>query len=206
MYPQTLYPKTKQVLEKVKSTGVLDNFYLAGGTALALQLGHRKSVDLDFFAEKFPERDLLLQKVQSLNPKISQEAPGTLDLLIDNVKVSFLEYKYPLIKPRLDFEGMNIASVADIACMKLTAISSRGSRKDFVDLSFILKTVSLTELLKIFEAKFKGIDYQKLHIIKSLVFFDEADLEPELDYTKPVDWNKVKKFIENGVKKYLSKI
>ena len=98
MYPQTLYPKTRQVLEKIKSLPSMTDFYLAGGTALALQLGHRKSIDLDFFSSNFPKRDLILQEIQILDPRITYEAPGTIDLLIDDVKVSFLEYNYPLLE------------------------------------------------------------------------------------------------------------
>jgi len=93
MYPQTLYPKTREVLEKIKGLPILENFYLAGGTALSLQLGHRKSVDLDFFTPNFPKRDILISSLKQFEPTIAQEAEGTLDLLISNVKVSFLQYK-----------------------------------------------------------------------------------------------------------------
>lgn len=204
MYPQTLYPKTKQVLNDLKVQSLLKDFYLAGGTALALQIGHRRSIDLDFFTNNFPEREILMQKLKMFKPKITQEVPGTLDILINNVKVSFLEYKYPLLEPLLEFESVNIADLVDIACMKLTAISSRGSKKDFVDLYFLLNKYPLDQLLTKFERKYKGVKYQKIHILKSLTFFNDADNEPEPDYMQRVDWVEVKSSLENEIKRYLT--
>jgi hypothetical protein len=192
MYPKTLYPKTKQVLDKLKELDLVKNWYLAGGTGLALQLGHRKSIDLDFFIDKFPKRDLLLSSLNKLSPKIIQEAPGTIDTTIDEVKVSFLEYKYPLLNKFADFEGVSVASVSDIACMKLSAISSRGSKKDFVDLYFILQKHSLDELFVSFEKKFKDVKYQKLHFLKSLVYFDDANKDPDPDMIEEVSWTDIK--------------
>lgn len=203
MHPETLYPKTKQVLELIKDLPILSGFYLGGGTALSLHLGHRKSIDLDFFSDKFPKRDLILQEFQKFNPKIIQEAPGTLDLIINDVKISLLEYKYPLIDNLTDFEGVRVAGLADIGCMKLSAISSRGSKKDFIDLYKILQKESLVSLINAFDKKFKGVEYQKTHILKSLLTFDLADEEPEPDYLEPIDWMSVKLSIEKDVKNYL---
>jgi len=203
MYPETLYPKTKQILDKIKSLPILSQFYLSGGTALSLQLGHRKSVDLDFFSADFPKRDLILQAFSQYNPKIIQEASGTLDLVIDEVKVSLLEYKYPLIGELTEFEGVKMAGVTDIACMKLSAISSRGSKKDFIDLYKILQKISLNEIFTKFEIKFKGVEYQKTHILKSLLTFDLADDDPEPDYIEKINWINVKGSIEKDVKNYL---
>ena len=106
MYPKTLFPETKQVLDNLKNVKLLEDFYLAGGTGLALQLGHRKSVDLDFFAPLFPERNRFFTSLSSFRPTVIQEANNTLDLNIQGVKVSFLEYKYPLLEPLQDFEGV----------------------------------------------------------------------------------------------------
>jgi len=203
MFPETLYPKTKQVLENIKSLPILGGFYLGGGTALSLQLGHRKSIDLDFFAENYPKRDLILQAFSAYSPKIMQEAPGTLDMLIDGVVVTLLEYKYPLIDSFAEYNGVNLASVSDIACMKLSAISSRGSKKDFIDLYKILQRLSLNEVFAKFEVKFKGVTYQKTHILKSLLSFDLAQNDPDPDYLEKIDWSNVKRSIEKDVKNYL---
>lgn len=206
MFPETLYPKTKQVLDKIKNLPIVSSFYLAGGTALSLQLGHRKSIDLDFFTQHFPKTALLLQELQFLKPKVIQEAPGTLDLIIDGVVVTFLEYKYPMITPHQDFEGVKLASIPDIAAMKLSAVSSRGSKKDFIDLYKILQKESIVKIFNDFEKKFEGVEYQKTLILKSLLNFDIAENDPEPDYIEKIEWSKVKSSIEKDVKNYLDAI
>ena len=206
MYPGALYPKTKQVLEKLKKTGVLDNFYLAGGTSLALQIGHRKSIDLDFFTAKFPKREIILQKIKELKPKIIQEADGTVDLTIDEVKVSFFEYKYPLIGKLVEYEGVSLASITDITCMKLSAISSRGSKKDFIDLYAVLNENTFVNIWKAFEKKFEGVEYQKLHVLKSIIYFEDAESDPDPDYIEKISWSKVKQKLEKEVEKYLKNL
>jgi len=204
MYPQALYPKTKQVLDKLKEKLFPGSWYLAGGTALALQLGHRKSVDLDFFTPHFPKRDLLLSLISDLKPKIIQEAPGTLDTTIEGVKVSFLEYKYPPLEEFKSFEGVPLAGVLDIASMKVSAISSRGSKKDFIDLFFVLEKYDLNQVFEAFDKKFKNIDYQKLHLIKSISYFSDAQEDPDPDMTDIFDWEKAKSVLERKVKEYLN--
>jgi predicted nucleotidyltransferase component of viral defense system len=204
MFEKAIDSKTRQVLRKIRETQVLDNFYLAGGTALSLILGHRKSIDLDFFSFSFPKFEILVAKLKALNPKVINQDKGTLDLYIDDVKVSFLEYKYPLVGDFLEFDQVKVASLEDIACMKLSAISSRGSKKDFIDLYFILQKFSLGELLDLFEKKFKGVNYQMSHILKSLVYFEEAEKQPDPEFLVDVDWNEVRKTLEESTYRYLS--
>jgi len=165
-------------------------------------LGHRKSIDLDFFSSSFPKFEILVAKLKTLNPKVINQDKGTLDLYIDGVKVSFLEYKYPLVGDFLEFDQVKVASLEDIACMKLSAISSRGSKKDFIDLYFILQKFSLGELLDLFEKKFKGVNYQMSHILKSLVYFEEAEKQPDPVFLTYFDWQKAKKFIEESLVNY----
>jgi len=203
MHPTTLYPKTRQVLLKLAPLDWLRDFYLAGGTALALQLGHRKSQDLDFFSARFPKRELLFQRMARFQPKVIQEAPGTIDLTINEVKVSFLEYTYPLLEKPVQFNKVRLAGVKDIAGMKLSAVSSRGSKKDFVDLFVILKKYSLAELLNAFEKKFQGVKFQKLHLLKSLAFFADADQDPDPEYLEKIAWEEVKKSLTRHLKNYL---
>jgi len=203
MFEKAIDSKTRQVLRKIREAQVLENFYLAGGTALSLILGHRKSIDLDFFSSSFPKFEILVAKLKTLNPKVINQDKGTLDLYMDDVKVSFLEYKYPLVGDFLEFDQVKVASLEDIACMKLSAISSRGSKKDFIDLYFILQKFSLGELLALFEKKFKGVNYQMSHILKSLVYFEEAEKQPDPEFLVDVDWNEVKSFLEGKVKELI---
>lgn len=194
MYEETLYLKTKNVLEKIQGEEILKSFYMAGGTSLALQLGHRKSVDLDFFSSKYPANEKLLQALVKYKPVITQQIKGSLDLFIDEVKVSFFEYPYPLLERTILFKQIHLAGVLDVACMKLAAIAQRGARKDFVDLYVILQKFKLTEILVAFERKYRDVDYPKLHILKSLVYFDDAEMDPEPDYITPIKWEDVKAF------------
>lgn len=198
MHEETLYLKTKNTLERISGDEILKPFYLAGGTALALQLGHRKSIDLDFFSQQFPSPEALLQALNKYNPVLAQQDKGTLDVFIDNVKISFFEYKYPLLGDTIPFKQTKLCSKLDIACMKIAAISQRGTKKDFVDLFVLLQTYSMEEIMKAFETKYTGTDYQKLHILKSLVYFDDAEKDPEPDYLTPIKWDEVKRFLTNS--------
>ncbi len=200
MFKKAIYPQTRQILEQVAEANLPGEFYLAGGTGLALQLGHRCSIDLDLFTPQFPKRDLLLSSVKNLSPQVVQEAEGTLDLIIDTVNVSFLEYDYPLLKETeeiVEISGFPVASVLDIACMKLTAISSRGTKKDFIDLYFILQEKDWDDLWSAFVKKYQGVDYNRQHILKSLIYFADAENDPELDMLVDVDWEEVKNYLEN---------
>ncbi len=200
MFKKAIYPQTRQVLKQIAAVSVPGDFYLAGGTGLALQLGHRCSIDLDLFTPAFPKRDLLLSSIKHLSPQLVQEAEGTLDLIIDTVNVSFLEYTYPLLettqKPAEIYE-FPLASVLDIACMKLSAISSRGTKKDFIDLYYILQEKDWDDLWSAFRRKYEGVDYNRQHILKSLIYFADAEDDPEPDMLVDYNWEEVKEYLEN---------
>ncbi len=155
------------------------DFYLAGGTALALQIGHRVSVDFDFFTEKDFETGDLYERVQKVFGPVprTQESSGTLAIVVrDNVRVSFIRYRYPLLDTCVDTEYLRLASVSDIGCMKLGAIVSRAELKDYVDLFFILKHFPLVELLIGLSRKIPSLD-QNL-VLKALVSFGDVPTEP----------------------------
>ncbi|PIU58428.1 MAG: hypothetical protein COS89_00440 [Deltaproteobacteria bacterium CG07_land_8_20_14_0_80_38_7] len=199
MFTSSLYPKTAQVLIKLSLESNLKGWYLAGGTALALQIGHRKSIDLDFFTTNFPRHSLLLNNLAKHKPTVLQEDEGSLDTMIDTVKVSFLSYNYPTLEKGPKYDGVLLASIIDIACMKLSAISSRGAKKDFYDMYFILKHISLKELFVRFSAKFSSISYNDLHLHKSLVYFTDAETDPEPDLLENVSWEEVKKYFHGQI-------
>jgi len=201
MFEKTLHPKTKSLLEKISDFANKKNFYLAGGTALALQLGHRVSVDLDFFSEKEIDTKLLIRDLKNFSFEfhVQNENLGTLDLVINDVKVSFLEYKYPLLEDFVEFENVRMASILDIACMKVTAISSRGSKKDFYDIWMILEKYSLADIFKAIEKKYEGVNYSTMHLLKSLTYFQDAQDDPDPVLLVDTDWNKVKEDIVKKV-------
>lgn len=156
------------------------DFYLAGGTGLALQIGHRDSIDFDFFSGLHIDTEKLFFRIKEIfiGHKISkiQEEKDTLGIIIDDeIKLSFMYYPYNLIEKTIDSENLRIASINDIACMKLSAIVSRSVLKDYVDLFFILKEMSLMNLLQISNKKIPELDENL--ILKSLVYFNDVDQE-----------------------------
>jgi hypothetical protein len=186
---------TEATLTVLRYANLLDSFYLAGGTGLALQFGHRLSLDLDFFAPEHFDQDALLQRMQGLSGfALVAKAPYTLHVTIEKTKVSFLGYAYPVLYPSKPFLGVAIADPRDIACMKVSAIASRGTRRDFVDLYFGAKRFGLKEVLRMFEAKYAETHYSIIHILKSLTFFADAEKDPLPHMLESLDWGEVKDF------------
>lgn len=157
-----------------------EDFYLAGGTALALQIGHRDSIYFDFFTQKDIDTKKLFEKCQNILKEYkilkTQEDKNTLTIIIDKkIKVSFFTYKYPLLEHLLKEENLNLASITDIACMKLYAITSRATQKDYIDLYFILHKIPLKKVQEKTQEKFKDIDINL--ILKSLIYFKNIEEE-----------------------------
>jgi len=181
-----------------------NDFYLAGGTALALQIGHRDSIDFDFFKEGEIDTQKLFRDLEEFFAEHHllkvQEERDTLSLIADDsVKLSFFGYKYKLIKELIDEENIKLASIEDIGCMKLSAITGRASNKDYIDLYYILQNINLTDLLEKASQKFPNLD--KNLILKSLVYFDDINLEPIMfKNNNHVDLLEVKKFLEGKIK------
>lgn len=204
MYEEVLEQKTKRVFRKIKDIKILSEFYLAGGTGLALQFGHRKSIDLDWFSPKvFSLKKLKNELSSSGKLKIDGEDEDTLNCALDGVKLSFFKYPYRVLFPFIRYKNIILADFKDIACMKIDVISSRGSKKDFIDLYFILKKISLKELLGLFDKKYKNIEYNRLHILKSLSYFVEAEKQPLPAMLKEISWDVVKKDIIRETKKLI---
>ena len=180
------------------------DFYLGGGTALALQIGHRDSVDFDFFKEGEIEAQKLFNDLEEFFDRRHllkvQEERNTLGLIVDDsIRLSFFGYKYKLIKELIDEENLNLASVEDIGCMKLSAITGRASNKDYIDLYYILQNNRLADLLEKAAEKFPDLDRNL--ILKSLVYFEDVNLEPIMfKNNNHVDFEEVKKFLEEKVK------
>jgi predicted nucleotidyltransferase component of viral defense system len=124
-----------------------------------------------------------------------------LGVKFEGVKIDVLKYPYTLLNMPLEIDGIRLVSQADIAAMKLSAISSRGAKKDFIDLFFLLQTFTLPEMLEFYTLKF-GI-HEHFHVLRSLTYFEDAELEATPKMLKRVSWPKVKKAIEKEVRKYL---
>lgn len=182
-------------------------FYLAGGTGLALQLGHRDSIDFDFFTkENFDTFDLykeLLEKFGQENIQKTLEEKNTLYVVLNgNIKLSFFSYPYALLESLVKEKFLDIADVADIGCMKLSAVVGRAVEKDYIDLYFILKQITLTELLS--KAKEKMPDLDRNLILKSLIYLDDVEEENIIFKNNfKISIPEVKKFLEEEVKKLI---
>ena len=194
-HPEVIPASTEATLRVLRDRGLLDRFYLAGGTGLALLFGHRRSLDLDFFALEHFDQEALLQRMQSLAGfALVSKAPYTLHATVEKTKVSFLGYAYPVLYPSTQFLGVPVADPRDIAAMKVSAIASRGTKRDFIDLYECAQRYGLAEILRMFSEKFAQARYSRIHILKSLTFFTDAEKDPMPHMLAPVDWDTVKQF------------
>ena len=203
MSQEIISKKTRINLEILRKSGILQDFYLVGGTGVALQLKHRLSLDLDFFTKKDIDTKELIQKIKNLGSfSIEKEAQNSLTGVFQGTIITFLKYDYPCLFQFKNLRGIKIADLKDIGCMKISAVSSRGVKKDFIDLFFICqKTISLGELLKLFEKKYKSVDYNMIHILKSLIYFKDAEKDPMPKMIIPISWKEVKSFLEKETRK-----
>lgn len=209
MFTGSLSEKTKSALGLLGKSKILSQAYLAGGTALALQIGHRFSFDLDFFTlHPFSADEVTrgLKEVGDFKPRLS--VSHTLLGNFNEVDFSLLLYNFPLINKLLTFGGLNLAGIEDIAAMKLSAISDRGTKRDFIDLYFLLQKFSLERLFEFYEQKYKKLEVNLYHLLKSLVYFADAEEEKMPQMLIKVDWKKIKECLRGKVrqeeKKYLN--
>ena len=204
MFEEILSKNAKESLAILSKDPLFKKAYLAGGTALALQLGHRESKDLDFFTRGRFDPNNLAKKLsaQLSNFKLEKIAWGTVMGYIGETKFTIFFYDYPLLFKTKKFLGINIADFRDIAAMKIAAVSDRGTRRDFIDLYFLLKkkTITLMDCLILYDQKFKKLQQNKIHIIKSLTYFIDAEDEKMPKMFQPVEWQDVKKFLERETK------
>jgi hypothetical protein len=193
----------KKVLPTLAKALANTDFYLVGGTALALQVGHRQSMDFDWFIPKLGDPETLFKRLKSLNIvfEIQSISYETVYLNIDTIQMSFIGYEYPMLQPKVLWTdlGVHLAGMNDIACMKLSAIASRGSRKDFLDLHYLIKHfLSLDDYLRLYMKKYKNRDIG--HVVRSLVYFADAETEPDIKMIKPLVWQDLKSDFEKWVK------
>lgn len=195
---QTIYPATLQLLKDLQSLELLKECRLVGGTALALQLGHRRSVDLDFFGT-VPQTPDELQDLLRENHDVTivKESKNIHIYLIDGVKVDIVNYKYDWIDTPVEEDGIRLADVKDIAAMKVAAIIGRGTKKDFIDMNRLLQIFSLKEILDMYMQKYP--DGSLFIAIKSLSYFEDAESDPMPFMFDDTDWGVVKANIREAI-------
>ena len=193
-YLETVESSTLELLKKLQRLPVLEQTRLVGGTALALQLGHRKSIDLDFFGTVDCEAEYLRESIAGIaSLTILKESPHIHIYIVDGIKVDIVNYKYPWLDDVVLEQGLRLASVSDIAAMKITAIIGRGTKKDFIDIAFLLHHFSLEEILHFYAAKYN--DSSVFMAMKSLAYFDDAEADPMPDMFVNQSWQQVKAYI-----------
>ncbi len=206
MFTRTLSQDATGALALLGESGIFEDAYLAGGTACALQVGHRISLDLDFFTEKEFNTEFVLKSLKKLPGfKLDETAKWTILGSFPKVKFSYFYYPYPLIKKTATFSKISLASLEDIAAMKILAISSRGTKRDFIDLFFLAKQFSLVRMLKFYDQKYGNRSNSHFHIFASLNYFDDAESQPSLKMIKKVSWDEVKEFFRQEVKRIAKK-
>ncbi len=195
-----------KVLDKIKGVAARHEAVLAGGSALALQIGHRVSYDLDFFTRKPFRTDRLISEIRKATGhfQVLTEEEGTLILEIEGVKVAFFQYEYPFLTRIIEHAGTRIAGMLDIASMKVIAISQRGVKRDFVDLYFILQEIPFHLIAAHMVKRFGKQRINPAHIGKSLVWFADADTNPDPAYIKgkEIAWDSIRKFFRTHVKQF----
>lgn len=194
LHYETIHPDTLELLKKIQSLEMFKEARLVGGTALALQLGHRKSVDLDFFGSvDAPLQEIALELSAFASVSPLSESRMMRFLIVDGVKVDIVNYPYSWIDEPITEDGVTLAGIKDIAAMKLSAITNRGTRKDFVDFYFLLKLFSFDELIDLYAKKYS--DAQLFTTLKSLTYFDDAEQDPMPLMLSSLNWEEVKSHI-----------
>jgi len=205
LYKKTVDKSTVELLNTLQSRDYLKDFYLVGGTALALRMGHRKSIDLDLFSNfSFDEGQLLENLSSDFDYKLFYSAKNTLKGSINDVKVDILAHRYPLVDQPFVEEGIHMLSLKDIAAMKLNAVAISGQRvKDFIDIYFLLRIFSMDELLSFYKKKYE--QYNEVNVLKSLVYFEDIDFSdwPEM-VDRKLKWKEIQTKLEKAVKNYLN--
>lgn len=199
---QAVEPALLELLKKLMEIDLFSPYYLVGGTALALQLGHRKSIDIDLFGNHAIDELSFTNAIHNLgSAHIVRKSNNIIVYIINGIKVDFVNYTYDWIDDTQLIEGFRLASVKDIAAMKLNAIAGRGSRKDFYDLYELLNHFSLSSMLEFYLNKYP--DGAKFMVLKSLTYFDDADREQDPELLISATWNGVKNRISQEIRKLM---
>lgn len=203
MHPKVLTSDAWSAVRRLAAAGLLDSWTLAGGTGMALQFGHRHSEDLDFFRAQDLDPAQLIDQLARLGPvQVQARSAGTLHAKLDRLRLTFLKMQAPFLFPGVPYRGLVVADLRDIAVLKLIAIGGRGSRKDFVDLFFYLQSGgSLDAVFALLRERLPAVEYNEYDLLKSLVYFADAEGEPMPRMISDVSWAEVRAAIVDEVKR-----
>lgn len=199
---QTVYPNTLELLKSLASQPELAQTRLVGGTALALQYGHRQSIDLDFFGILPEEKEELVEMTKRVgNVLVTNRSKMILQTVINQIKVDFVDYsRYKWIDEPVLGDGFVLASDKDIAAMKVNAIIGRGTRKDFIDLYVLLQHYSLLEIMAFYKQKYP--EFSEYRALLSMTYFEDAEMQDVPKMFIDTSWDTMKSTIIEAVKAY----
>jgi len=202
LHLETIDTRTLDLLVKLQKIPAFTELRLVGGTALALHIGHRKSVDLDFFGTiTADEYELSKQLTETGQATILKKTENIKIYVIDGIKTDIVNFHYKWLASPLIESGLVLAGMEDIAAMKLSAITGRGTKKDFIDLFFLLEHFRLKQMLDFYLQKYP--DGSEFIVLKSLSYFDDAEEDESPVMLKPAKWGTVKKIIISSLEDYL---
>lgn len=192
LHLRTVTPELLELLRGLQQIPALAGYGLAGGTSLALQLGHRVSVDIDLFGEVPFEDEEVVPYLAQIGPfTLIKRSENIFVAVVQGIKVDLVRYAYPRLAPFVVEDGVRMFGLADIAAMKLGAIGGRGSRKDFIDLHVLMEHFSKEQLWEVYRAKFP--DSSEFLLRKSLTYFTDAEREAMPEMHIPLTWEEVKR-------------
>ncbi|MDF3077458.1 MAG: hypothetical protein K0S09_1347 [Sphingobacteriaceae bacterium] len=200
---ETVEPGTLELLKQITSFSEFSGFRLVGGTALALMLGHRKSIDLDLFTDQPFDKDYLKTFIEENFHSVvfmENRSAAILQGFINNIKTDFVSVKDPFKFPIQYLENVPFAHLQEIAALKLNAIKGRGSKKDFWDLSKLLNIYELKNLLKFYQERYPYDD--TFAVMRSIVYFEDAEDEPDPIKIETISWEQVKQKIVVAFESY----
>ena len=205
LHYETIDPKTLGLLKKLQKIKAFSYLRLVGGTSLALQIGHRESIDIDLFGEIKTDNITIAKELDKIgNITIIKKSESINIYLINNIKVDIVNYHYKWIDEKIIEDDLILASKKDIAAMKLAAITGRGTKKDFIDLFFLLKEYTFVEILNFYKDKYH--DGSEFLVLKSLLYFEDAERNEEPKFFKQYNWDEIKKTITTTVENHIKLI
>lgn len=200
---QTVEPRTLELLKELMQIPDLEHFALVGGTNLSLRLGHRLSIDLDLFTNQVFDPQEIYNSISAVYPEtiLASQSKTMLFLFIEGIKIDIVYLPFPYIEPIEDKEGIRLASIPDIVAMKLNAIARRGVKKDFWDIAELLDTYDISQMIAFFKEKYAKSDI--FSVLRSMMYFEDAEEQKDPDPLKPMTWKAVKKKVQTAVTKYI---
>lgn len=202
---QTVTGAALDLLKALMTLPELASFALVGGTNLSLRYGHRRSIDIDLFTNESFHPETVYNQLLSHFPNtiLASQSETMLFMYINEVKTDMVLLPYPYLQPPEEVEGIRLVSVPDIVAMKLSAVSRRGVKKDFWDIAELLDTYTIEEMLAFYKTKYSSHDI--LHLVRSLVYFEDAEAQKDPEPLKKTNWKQIKKKVQGAVQQFIDK-